>query len=223
MSPCTCVPWPRDSSPPGGSPEHRLARRRPDLRAPGPGAGGWRGTSHRAGSQGPRMPDGDRAEPRSVRSARGHRRGGLVRRRRSEERARPARNNGLRTAWQPFGMRWPDGSLRQAICLFATALEPIGERTLTLVPGPGPALPGDAVPMPEATIEVLATVDGATARAVPVRVRDLEANPLRRVELRRARLGDTGLLVDCTWSRAATRRMPTSNWRCGARTRARRS
>lgn len=104
--------------------------------------------------------------------------------------------DGLRTAWQPFGMRWPDGSLRQAICLFATALEPIGERTLTLVPGPGPALPVDAVPMPEATIEVVATVDGVTARAVPVRVQDLEANPLRRVELRRARLGDTGLLVE---------------------------
>ncbi|MEY4828932.1 MAG: hypothetical protein RLZZ562_728, partial [Planctomycetota bacterium] len=22
------------------------------------------------------------------------------------------------TAWQPFGARWPDGSLRQALCLF---------------------------------------------------------------------------------------------------------
>lgn len=104
--------------------------------------------------------------------------------------------DGQRTAWQPFGMRWPDGSLRQAICLFATELEPIGERTVTLRPGPGPSLPDGEVPMPDGTLEVVATVDGVTARATPVRVRDLEANPLRRVELRRARLGDTGLLAE---------------------------
>ena len=26
------------------------------------------------------------------------------------------------TAWQPFGARWPDGSVRQALCLFTTQI-----------------------------------------------------------------------------------------------------
>jgi hypothetical protein len=100
------------------------------------------------------------------------------------------------TAWQPFGMRWPDGSLRQALCLFVRELGVLAEAKVPLVAGPGPALPEGPVPMPAATIEVVATVGGVAVRAEPVRIADLEANALRRVELRHARLGDTGLLAE---------------------------
>ncbi|MEI6129825.1 MAG: hypothetical protein WCR59_07160, partial [Planctomycetota bacterium] len=31
------------------------------------------------------------------------------------------------TAWQPFGARWPDGSLRQALCLFTAEVPALGE------------------------------------------------------------------------------------------------
>ncbi|MFN9706035.1 MAG: hypothetical protein ACK595_14585 [Planctomycetota bacterium] len=100
------------------------------------------------------------------------------------------------TCWQPFGARWPDGSLRQALCLFVAELPAGGERSLALAPGPGPALPTGPIAMPAATLVFTATVAGAVARAEPERVADLEDNALRRVELRRARLGDTGLLAE---------------------------
>ncbi len=100
------------------------------------------------------------------------------------------------TAWQPFGARWPDGSLRQALCLFVAELPAIGETRVTLAPGPGPELPAGDIAMPPATIEVVVRQGERIARAQPVRVADLESNALRRVELRRARLGDSGLLAE---------------------------
>jgi hypothetical protein len=100
------------------------------------------------------------------------------------------------TCWQPFGARWPDGSWRQALCLFRVALPALGETSLALVPGAPPELPAGDIAMPAAKVEIVATVGGNTVRAEPVRVGDLEANALRRVELRRARVGDTGLLAE---------------------------
>lgn len=100
------------------------------------------------------------------------------------------------TCWQPFGARWPDGSLRHALCLFVAELPALGERSLQLVAGKGPDLPMGAVAMPAARLWFVATVGGATVRVEPARVGDLEDNVLRRVELRRARLGDTGLLAE---------------------------
>lgn len=100
------------------------------------------------------------------------------------------------TCWQPFGARWPDGSLRQALCLFVAELPALGERLVQLVPGKGTALPTGAIAMPAARLWFVATVGGATVRVEPQRVADLEDNALRRVELRRARLGDTGLLAE---------------------------
>lgn len=105
---------------------------------------------------------------------------------------------GTATCWQPFGARWPDGSWRQALCLFAAELPALGEREVTLAAGPGLPLPTTEVPMPAGEVAFVVTVGGSTVRAIPARVRDLEANALRRVELRRARLGDTGLLAELT-------------------------
>lgn len=103
---------------------------------------------------------------------------------------------GAATCWQPFGARWPDGSWRQALCLFTAQLPALGEAALELAPGRGDPLPTGDVAMPAATIEFVARVSGATVRVQPSRVHDLEANALRRVELRRARLGDTGLVAE---------------------------
>lgn len=100
------------------------------------------------------------------------------------------------TAWQPFGARWPDGSLRQALCLFVASLPALAEQRVVLAPGAGPPLPDGPVPLPEATIEFVARVGGRSVRASPVPVAELEHNALRRVQLRRARLGDTGLLAE---------------------------
>lgn len=100
------------------------------------------------------------------------------------------------TVWQPFGARWPDGSLRQALCLFPVQLDALAERRIEFAPGDGPPLPDDAVPMPTAVIEFVVRQGDAVQRAEPKRVADLEANALRRVELRRARIGGTGLVVE---------------------------
>ncbi len=103
---------------------------------------------------------------------------------------------GTATCWQPFGARWPDGSLRQALCLFVAELGALGERRIVLAPGPGPALPTDAFAAPTAKVTFVARVGGATTRGTPVPVRQLEANALRTVDLARTRLGDTGLLAE---------------------------
>src|SRR5688572_17107765 len=59
------------------------------------------------------------------------------------------------TAWQPFGARWPDGSLRQALCLFVAEVPAIGEKRVVLAAGPGPELPAGDIVMPAAKIEVV--------------------------------------------------------------------
>lgn len=98
------------------------------------------------------------------------------------------------TEWQPFGARWPDGSVRQALCLFRIALGPLQERTLELVPGPGPQLPSGEIALPEARLEFVVTQGDVTTRVELLPVAELESNALRRVQLRRARLGTTGLV-----------------------------
>lgn len=103
---------------------------------------------------------------------------------------------GTPTAWQPFGARWPDGSLRTALCLFAAEFAALQERVVPLVAGAGPELPTGEIPMPACELEfVVRTAQGET-RARPLRCQDLERNALRRVELQRARLGTTGLVAE---------------------------
>lgn len=102
----------------------------------------------------------------------------------------------IATAWEAFGARWPDGSLRQALCLFRTRLNALEQRRIPLQPGRGPELPTGAITAPAATLTLVLQQGERQFRAEPQFVADLEHNPLRRVELRRARLGDSGLLVE---------------------------
>lgn len=104
--------------------------------------------------------------------------------------------DGSRTAWQPFGARWPDGSLRQALCLFDLELPALGERRIELVAGEPAPLPTEAIAMPTAEITFVAKIGDVEHRAVAERIEDLEANALRRVELRRTRIGTSGLVVE---------------------------
>ncbi|MBL8732687.1 MAG: hypothetical protein JNN13_09995 [Planctomycetes bacterium] len=107
------------------------------------------------------------------------------------------------TAWAPFGMRWPDGSWRQALCEFVAELPAVGERQFRLRPGPGEALPTDDFAAPVAKLTFVLRQGERQQRAEPVAVATLEATALRRVELRRARLGDSGLVAELivTWWR----------------------
>ena len=101
---------------------------------------------------------------------------------------------GSATVWQPFGARWPDGSLRQALCLFRASLLPAAETEVRLVPGPGPALPEEPFRWPEANLTFVLRHGDAVERAIPLPVQVLEDNELRKVALLRARIG-TSLLV----------------------------
>lgn len=101
------------------------------------------------------------------------------------------------TVWEPFGARWPDGSWRQALCLFQTEIGALQEQRLPLLAGDGRRIDDEApIAMPAMQLEFVARQGDRTTRGEPVRVRDLESNALRRVELRRARLGKTGLVIE---------------------------
>jgi hypothetical protein len=104
--------------------------------------------------------------------------------------------DGHPTAWQPFGARWPDGSLRQALCLFPAEVQALGELQPRLVAGKGPPIPGEPIGLPPAKIEFVARTDAGEFRGELPAVEVLESNALRTVELRRARLGRTGLVAE---------------------------
>ncbi|MHC5063853.1 MAG: hypothetical protein ACYTG5_07750 [Planctomycetota bacterium] len=105
---------------------------------------------------------------------------------------------GRPTVWQEFGARWPDGSLRQAICLFPLKLRSLEERSLKLVEGKGPDLPAQGFALDLESIEVIIEKDGKTHRTQPDLVDVLEENPARRVGLLRSRVGDTGVVAELT-------------------------
>lgn len=101
------------------------------------------------------------------------------------------------TVWEPFGARWPDGSWRQALCLFTTEIGALQEQRLPLLAGDGRGIGADApIAMPAMQLEFVARQGERVSRGEPLRVRDLESNALRRVELRRGRLGKTGLVIE---------------------------
>ncbi|MCB9878215.1 MAG: hypothetical protein H6835_11510 [Planctomycetes bacterium] len=99
------------------------------------------------------------------------------------------------TVWEPFGARWPDGSWRQALCLFEARVDKLSEVRLPLLAGGGGVSDAE-IAMPAHQLVVELRQGERVVREAPVRVRDLEKNPLRRVELRRARLADTGLVAE---------------------------
>jgi hypothetical protein len=115
--------------------------------------------------------------------------------------------DGLATAWQPFGARWPDGSVRQALCFFRRPLRPLEEVTLPLVDGPGPSVApegqeGFAVPDGHG-LRFTVVLDGKEFAAQPPFVRFVEENAARRTALYRGRIGESGFVVELTveWMR----------------------
>lgn len=110
----------------------------------------------------------------------------------------PARHvEGQATVWQAFGARWPDGSLRQASCMFRMSLDALGERRVQVVDGKGPELPTSAVVVPaNLGLECVLQQAGKTSQAPLVRAETLETNAARTVELWRCRVGDSGLLCE---------------------------
>ncbi|MDA0375195.1 MAG: hypothetical protein O2865_15535 [Planctomycetota bacterium] len=115
--------------------------------------------------------------------------------------------DGLPTVWEPFGARWPDGSVRQALCLFRRPLAALEEVTLGLVEGVGPELvPADApgFEVPESHgLRFVVVLDGQEFAAAPPFVRFLEDNAARRTALYRGRIGTSGFVVELTveWMR----------------------
>jgi hypothetical protein len=100
------------------------------------------------------------------------------------------------TAWQPFGARWPDGSLRQALCLFTAEVPALGEVVLDLAAGAGPPPGSEPITLPAAKLEFVARTGAGDFRGELPAVERLEENAMRVVELRRARLGTTGLVAE---------------------------
>lgn len=113
---------------------------------------------------------------------------------------RPALHvEGAPTVWQPFGARWSDGSLRQALCLFRVPLEALAERQLPLRDGPGPELAGPGrFELPPHRVRFVATIDGQRFAAEPELSELLESNAARQVAVLRGRIGASGLVVEAT-------------------------
>jgi hypothetical protein len=103
---------------------------------------------------------------------------------------------GRPTVWQPFGARWPDGSLRQALCLFRAALPALAEVQVALHEGTGPALPEGDPALPPFELEFALRQGEHSQRAVVQPVGTLEDNPARKVALLRARVGTSGLVAE---------------------------
>ena len=106
--------------------------------------------------------------------------------------------DGRPTVWEPFGARWPDGSLRQALCLFRADLPRVGEIAATLVDGKGEGVPEFQAALPEHAIEIVAVIDGKRFAAKLPEVEVLAANAARRVTVMRGRVGDSGLVAEAT-------------------------
>lgn len=100
------------------------------------------------------------------------------------------------TVWQPFGALWPDGSLRQAMCLFPAELGPNQEARLELRDGPGLELGELPWPAAPAELEIRVRVKGKMHTARPAFVEMLEQNAARRVRLLRCRVGASGLVFE---------------------------
>lgn len=103
--------------------------------------------------------------------------------------------NDLPTVWQPFGARWPDRSWRQALCLFTVTIPRLSEMRLPLMAG-NREIKKQPISMPQGKITFVVRRGNKVERAVPQYVRDLEKNAVRHVELRRARIGKTGLVAE---------------------------
>lgn len=115
--------------------------------------------------------------------------------------------DGLPTVWQPFGARWPDGTVRQALCFFRRPLQSLEEVSLGLVEGAGPEVApagGAAFEVPDGHgLRFVVVLDGKEFAASPPFVRFVEDNAARRTALYRGRIGESGFVVELTveWMR----------------------
>ncbi|MCA8944485.1 MAG: hypothetical protein KDB80_18130, partial [Planctomycetes bacterium] len=101
---------------------------------------------------------------------------------------------GCATVWQPFGARWPDGSVRQALCFFRRELGPMSELRLPLISGAGPELGETTFGLGEHRIVFVVTQGETVTRHELEPFGLVEKNAARQVVLLRSRLGDTGLV-----------------------------
>ena len=106
--------------------------------------------------------------------------------------------DGRTTVWEPFGARWPDGSLRQALCLFHAELAKIGELRTHLVPGRGEEPAAYRAALPDHELEIVAKIGDRRVAAKLPEVEVLAENAARRVSVLRGRIGDTGLVAEAT-------------------------
>lgn len=104
--------------------------------------------------------------------------------------------DGRATVWQPFGARWPDGSWRQALCLFRAELPALGEVEVPLREGTGPALPAADFDLPPVDLEFTWRAGEQQASGRPQPVELLEDNAARKVALLRCRIGNSGLVAE---------------------------
>jgi hypothetical protein len=100
------------------------------------------------------------------------------------------------TVWQPFGARWPDNSIRQALCLFRRPLDALGEARLALRAGAGPAVPWPRPELPPLELRFRFAGDGREDAAAPAFVAVREENAARKVGLYRCRVGGSGLVAE---------------------------
>jgi len=102
---------------------------------------------------------------------------------------------GAPTAWQAFGARWPDGSLRQALCLFRSEIGPIAEQSLELVPGAPLGETKTEIPLPACDIVVTIVQKGEPHSVTLVPREQLEKNAMRRTVRLVGRVPGTGIVV----------------------------
>ena len=109
------------------------------------------------------------------------------------------------TVWQPFGARWDDGSLRQALCMFPVTLRGLSEVQLRLEAGAstvGTQPPTN--PLANGSrVSLQVTVGSEQLTAEPVFIETLEENAARQVNLYRTRVGKTGLVFEVILTRWA--------------------
>lgn len=100
------------------------------------------------------------------------------------------------TVWQPFGARWPDGSWRQALCLFPVEIDRLAEQHHELQAGKGPPVPAVITPVYDLEVVMVLRQGQKEVTARPMPFAFLERNPARWVGLHRCRIGNSGLVCE---------------------------
>ncbi|MBI5849889.1 MAG: hypothetical protein HZB39_02450 [Planctomycetes bacterium] len=105
---------------------------------------------------------------------------------------------GKPTVWESFGARWPDGSVRQALCMFEAELTRIGEVVLPLADGRGQEAKDFVDALPPCSLTVLVKFGDRRFEGKLERVEVLTRNRARQVTVLRGRVGTSGLVAEAT-------------------------